>query len=501
MRRFQFAVVLALTMITMHAAPSVAMVSDDGPLAGHEDGATAIEIEAPGPADLYPVSVLDSSFTDGINMELDPATGHIVGVRWIADQIVTLDLAGNELDSWGVSGSGSGQLSTPTGLAIDGDLVYIADLGNDRVQIFTKDGDLVDSWGSTGAGPGELNGPCDVEIVGTKVYVSDVSNQRIQVFTRQGGFLDQFGSGGAGDGQLSMSCWGGSLAHYGGEIFVTDRGNDRIAVFDVDGNWERNFGAGTLDEPTGISVDDDGVVWVVSYAGQNLTAWSRLGAPLATIGEAGTTLGTFDLPAAVIADPGGRTLWVRDLGGTGRLQVFTSVRCAGSDLTHVGSSFEDTFRLGPENDVVALGEGNDTAITRGGDDIVCGGPGNDTIKTGAGSDIAFGHKGRDSLFGGGGNDILEGSQHRDTLNGGFGSDTLKGGSENDTLNGNNGPDTLFGGSQDDALNGNKGNDNLRGGAGNDTCRGGAGNDTANSCESQTGIDLLDGRLLAYRSAE
>ena len=147
MRRFVSVLGLAVMMVTVHAAPSSATAQ----LAGAEADVPTLDSEQlafAAPSDLYPVDVLTSGIIDNIGMELDPATGHIIGTRFVADQVVTWDLAGNELDSWGVSGNGSGQLDTPTGLAVDGDLLYVTDYGNDRIQVFTKDGDLVDSWGS-----------------------------------------------------------------------------------------------------------------------------------------------------------------------------------------------------------------------------------------------------------------------------------------------------------------------------------------------------------------
>jgi Ca2+-binding RTX toxin-like protein len=288
------------------------------------------------------------------------------------------------------------------------------------------------------------------------------------------------------------------MTHHGNELFITDILNIRVVVFDVDGNWQRNFGSGTLGQPVAIDADSNGSIWITDPTHNNVSVWTTVGAPIGDFGSFGSAIGAMNTPTALTVDPSGKTVWVVDQGNN-RVQVFTKVKCGGELLTHVGTSYSDKFSTGPGHDVVALGEGKDTVTTGGGNDIVCGGPGNDKINLGVGADTAIGHKGKDTINGGAGNDSLEGSQHRDTLNGGGGSDTLKGGSENDTLNGGSGPDTLLGGSHDDALNGNKGNDTLKGGAGNDTCKGGAGNDTASGCETETGIDLLDGRVSVYRS--
>ncbi len=59
--------------------------------------------------------------------------------------------------------------------------------------------------------------------------MADVNNNRIQVFTATGGFITKFGSFGSGDGQFggtSELAIGGSCT-----LYVADLGNDRIQKF------------------------------------------------------------------------------------------------------------------------------------------------------------------------------------------------------------------------------------------------------------------------------
>src|SRR5207302_2541741 len=48
------------------------------------------------------------------------------------------------------------ELRTPFGAAINGGRVYVADFGNDRVQVFAADGSVVSSLGVRGSGDGQL---------------------------------------------------------------------------------------------------------------------------------------------------------------------------------------------------------------------------------------------------------------------------------------------------------------------------------------------------------
>ena len=56
--------------------------------------------------------------------------------------------------------------------------MYIADVGNHRVQVFDQDGSFVRSLGGRGQGPGEFESPLGVSIVAGKVFVWDRGKRR-----------------------------------------------------------------------------------------------------------------------------------------------------------------------------------------------------------------------------------------------------------------------------------------------------------------------------------
>ncbi len=118
---------------------------------------------------------------------LAAANGHVyVGTREFgsnANKILKYSDAGTLVDSWGGTGSGLGEFSGIGGIAVDDSgWVYVADIGNNRVQVFREDGEYVASWGTPGSGPCKFNAPLDVAIDGTaNVYVLD-STFRVQKF-------------------------------------------------------------------------------------------------------------------------------------------------------------------------------------------------------------------------------------------------------------------------------------------------------------------------------
>jgi hypothetical protein len=85
-----------------------------------------------------------------------------MGTRHVADaQVVFVRQWGNEEED----AEAEGQLSTPHGVAVDSDHVYVCDSGNDRVQVFTKsDGALVRQLGSEGKADGEFKCPHGVAV-------------------------------------------------------------------------------------------------------------------------------------------------------------------------------------------------------------------------------------------------------------------------------------------------------------------------------------------------
>lgn len=83
-----------------------------------------------------------------------------------------------------------------------GDLYVTDGYRNSRVHRFSKDGELIQSWGQPGkTAPGEFHLPHSLAIApdGT-LYVSDRANQRVQIFTLDGQFKGMWtGMGGPND--------------------------------------------------------------------------------------------------------------------------------------------------------------------------------------------------------------------------------------------------------------------------------------------------------------
>jgi peptidylglycine monooxygenase len=92
---------------------------------------------------------------------------------------------GKHLGSWGTPGAGRGQFATPHGIWIDSrERVLVADRENNRVQLFSPEGDYYGEWA-------DLYHPMDIYVDGAgTVYVTD-QIPRITMYSPEGRMLSR----------------------------------------------------------------------------------------------------------------------------------------------------------------------------------------------------------------------------------------------------------------------------------------------------------------------
>jgi DNA-binding beta-propeller fold protein YncE len=141
-------------------------------------------------------------------------------------------------------------------VAPDGN-VYVTD-ASDRVTVLSPAGKVLRRWGTKGSGPGEFSFPDPGDpnrnlfapiAVGSdgKVYVADRGNNRVEVFSSTGKFIREFGSAGAGPGQfLSMHYLAVDSA---GNAYVVDDVYQTISKFSPAGRVEWAIGGSTASDP------------------------------------------------------------------------------------------------------------------------------------------------------------------------------------------------------------------------------------------------------------
>ena len=195
-------------------------------------------------------------------------------------QVYEFDLEGKLLRAFGTrgkAGEGENEFNQPTDIAFapNGD-IYISDgYGNSRVVCLKPDGSFRFAWGSKGTRPGEFHYPHNVVIDSkSRVYIADRGNDRIQVFTPGGRFLTQWQDVGKPFGLFLTPEE---------TLFVADgnpKGPHRVLVLDLEGRQLAAFGRkgdapGQFNVPHSIHVDDNGNLYVAEVENkriQKLTA-------------------------------------------------------------------------------------------------------------------------------------------------------------------------------------------------------------------------------------
>jgi DNA-binding beta-propeller fold protein YncE len=90
---------------------------------------------------LPPVNGLFRQVTD---IAFDKARNGYISDGYINSRVVKVARDGRWLMSWGTPGSGPGQFNTPHSIAVDAaGLVYVADRGNRRIQVFDGNGNFI----------------------------------------------------------------------------------------------------------------------------------------------------------------------------------------------------------------------------------------------------------------------------------------------------------------------------------------------------------------------
>jgi len=179
-------------------------------------------------------------------------------------RVQKFDVNGTYLLQIGQYGSGSGQLSTPVGIIVHNDKVFVAEYSNSRVSVFHLDGQFSHIIGS-----GYVSNPNDVAITSNdQLLVANYSNNSVVRFTLDGTYVDRFGNG--------HLCNPTVLAvDLRGLILVCEIGNHHISVFDKDGVFVHSFGSngsaeGQFSSPYGITISPNNDMYVADHRNKRI---------------------------------------------------------------------------------------------------------------------------------------------------------------------------------------------------------------------------------------
>ena len=157
-----------------------------------------------------------------------PTTGQI----FIADmynhriQVLNKDLTYSH--SFGKRGSSPEPFNHPWDVTFDNE-GYLYVVSNHCIKKFTSTGEHILTFSSYGSNPGQITNPTSIIVDNNLLYVCEYGNHRISIFDTNGCFIHCFGKRGSGEGEFNRPC--GITVDSLGNLYVSDYGNNRLVVF------------------------------------------------------------------------------------------------------------------------------------------------------------------------------------------------------------------------------------------------------------------------------
>ena len=185
-------------------------------------------------------------------------------------------------------------VTQPWGVAVDNSgYLYVSDWYTDSIKVFLN-GVQIRSWGRNGTGTGQFNKPCDLKIGTyngtTALYVADCGNNRIQIFSLTGTYLGQLGApemdplGNYNEAKAA----GAMLLPYGitiaadGNVIVSDTSHKCMRMYDGNGNLLETWGTmsssvGNFFSPMGCDLNrSTGRLYVTDGVLQRVQFYDRI---------------------------------------------------------------------------------------------------------------------------------------------------------------------------------------------------------------------------------
>jgi NHL repeat len=174
---------------------------------------------------------------------------------------------------------GAGPFNRPTRLSVAPDgTFYVSDgYGNARIHHFSPSGELLHSWGEPGTDPGQFNLPHSVWAhTDGRVFVCDRENDRIQIFSGDGQLLEIWTDltrpgdvciDGSNNVFVGEMAWNLAETHLDGRPFAEAR-SAQMSVRDMAGQLITRWGGddpcapGAFASPHGICLDSRGNLYV-----------------------------------------------------------------------------------------------------------------------------------------------------------------------------------------------------------------------------------------------
>lgn len=178
----------------------------------------------------------------------------------------------------GTGSSRSRKVVNPVGLNYAGGHLYVTDVGDQTVKVFSSAGELKRKIGGPGIAPAMFQYPnATARADDGTIYVADSNNSRVQVFNKKGRYLSLLKP----PEKEKFSLPRGLAFDRLGRIHVVDTLKSRVFVFSPDHRFLFTYGSGQKNEsnlayPNGIFIDrDTGLIFIADRLNNRVVVWAQ----------------------------------------------------------------------------------------------------------------------------------------------------------------------------------------------------------------------------------
>ncbi len=220
---------------------------------------------------------------------------------YIVDQntsrVKVYNSAGEFQTAWGTHGTADTDLQYPNGICYDGsEYLYISDTSNYKIKVYTKAGVYVRAFGSMADFGGY---PRQLVLNSGSIYVM-APTKVVKYSASSGALQGTYGTSGTGIGQLNNSH--GLFVDNDGNMYCGAVGNSKIVKLDSSGNfvneWAHNWGANLLQ-------DAGGNIMATVSSGSAVRIYTLTGIYVTQFGTYGSGTGQLMEPSALSVDSQG----------------------------------------------------------------------------------------------------------------------------------------------------------------------------------------------------
>jgi len=196
--------------------------------------------------------------------------------------------------------------SSPSAVAVDGDHIYVLDTGNNRILSMDHEGVVDNIICETDDCALLLDAPQDMEYVNGLFYVANTEKGQVDVVTNTGTVVRTYKL--PVEPGVAPRATGVHVTQ-DGSVYVSDWTSGKVAIFEPDGAFRLYFGEDTVGvfeftEPTGLTTDGEGNLYVSEFSLGMVQKVSPIGRELATFSMMGGVTPASQAIDVAIADNG-----------------------------------------------------------------------------------------------------------------------------------------------------------------------------------------------------